>query len=662
MILLGLDTHKRRLLKYAGERAVGSKSRKGEVPMKPYFALFSRRLKKVKRSTDGNYTACCPFHDDRHPSFSFHAETGLWHCFAGCGEGNARQFLERLGLSEQQIMRELRECGETVPEKVMSMDKWRASLMQNQNQNRLHVVPDRQKTAVPGQAAPSQGDSQAADARQAPSKPASGKAEKLQVELPPPVPPQEYELVRTYTYTDVEGNVLYLKDRYQRKSDPSAKTFRIRWTGDEKKLVFYGLTQLRDDVERIILVEGEKCAEAVTQALSDTDTTTAVLGYNTPDREFAASRCEGFFRNRKIYILADNDQPGASKAEAAIQALKPYASAIYLYDFAGKEEGYDIADYLGEGGDLYHVIQSAVKVFERPLLEIVLPDIPYYHVEPMQFTQNFHIPIGVVGLLAGTGGTGKSYVSLYMMLTLAAKEQIPCLYVSFEDSKQVIMLRLQSLMKRLAFADLPPTKIGIIDHPAPEDLMPLIEEAFERMGYRFIFIDPIGALFDDENNNAEVQRFMRVLNELTTRYQGNIMLVHHVRKFDVQSDDREVLYGAVRGASAFVNNARLAWVLRRLKIKKETVPNALQMVGVKSNYGRQFDYVIRDLFPDENSSSLKFVQVEQVDPYACVANAGNGKDDEPLIPMSYFGRVSEGGGAGPGFASEDFTETDTIGE
>lgn len=623
--------------------------------MKPYFALFSSRLRKVKRSTDGNYTACCPFHDDRHPSFSFHAETGLWHCFAGCGEGNARQFLERLGLSEQQIMRELRECGETAPEKVITMDKWRASLMQSQD--RLHVVPDRQKAATPNQAAPSREAAQATDTCQVPSQPVSSTSQ-----FPLPVPPQEYELVQTYTYTDVQGNVLYLKDRYRRKSDPSAKTFRIRWVSEEKNLVFYGLTQLRDDVERIILVEGEKCVEAVTRALSDTDTTTAVLGYNNPDREFAASRCEGFFRNRKIYILADNDRPGASKAEAAIQALKPYASAIYLYDFAGKDEGYDIADYLDEGGDLYHVIQSAPKVFERPLLEIVLPDIPYYHVEPIQFTQNFHIPIGVVGLLAGTGGTGKSYASLYMMLTLAAKEQIPCLYVSFEDSKQVIMLRLQSLMKRVALADLPPTKIGIIDHPAPEDLMPLIAEAFERMGYRFVFIDPIGALFDDENNNAEVQRFMRVLNELTTRYQGNIMLVHHVRKFDVQSDDREVLYGAVRGASAFVNNARLAWVLRRLKIKKETVPNALQMFGVKSNYGRQFDYVIHDLFPDENSSSLKFVRVEQVDPYAVTADQGDGDDDGPLIPMSYFGRVSEGGGAGPGFTRQDFTGTDTIGE
>ena len=39
----------------------------------------------------------CPFHLDRSPSFSGNALTGLWRCFAGCGSGNWRQFLNRLG-------------------------------------------------------------------------------------------------------------------------------------------------------------------------------------------------------------------------------------------------------------------------------------------------------------------------------------------------------------------------------------------------------------------------------------------------------------------------------------------------------------------------------------------------------------------------------------
>ena len=32
--------------------------------------------------------ACCPFHVESNPSFSINVETGLWHCFAGCGSGD----------------------------------------------------------------------------------------------------------------------------------------------------------------------------------------------------------------------------------------------------------------------------------------------------------------------------------------------------------------------------------------------------------------------------------------------------------------------------------------------------------------------------------------------------------------------------------------------
>ncbi len=38
----------------------------------------------------------CPFHDDKSPSFSLNAQTGLWKCFAGCGQGDAFAFVSKL--------------------------------------------------------------------------------------------------------------------------------------------------------------------------------------------------------------------------------------------------------------------------------------------------------------------------------------------------------------------------------------------------------------------------------------------------------------------------------------------------------------------------------------------------------------------------------------
>lgn len=42
------------------------------------------------------YIACCPFHDDRNPSFSLDPDNGLFYCF-GCGTGgDIIRFLERI--------------------------------------------------------------------------------------------------------------------------------------------------------------------------------------------------------------------------------------------------------------------------------------------------------------------------------------------------------------------------------------------------------------------------------------------------------------------------------------------------------------------------------------------------------------------------------------
>lgn len=38
----------------------------------------------------------CPLHEDKEPSLSVNIETGLWHCFGGCGGGNAIQFIQKL--------------------------------------------------------------------------------------------------------------------------------------------------------------------------------------------------------------------------------------------------------------------------------------------------------------------------------------------------------------------------------------------------------------------------------------------------------------------------------------------------------------------------------------------------------------------------------------
>jgi DNA primase len=40
--------------------------------------------------------SCCPLHQDSNPSFSLNLKTGLWICFAGCGQGDFIELVARL--------------------------------------------------------------------------------------------------------------------------------------------------------------------------------------------------------------------------------------------------------------------------------------------------------------------------------------------------------------------------------------------------------------------------------------------------------------------------------------------------------------------------------------------------------------------------------------
>lgn len=62
------------------------------------------------RQSGRNYTARCPFHDDRHPSFVVFPETQSFYCFSCSAHGDVLSFLMRIeGLDFGEALRVLRE-------------------------------------------------------------------------------------------------------------------------------------------------------------------------------------------------------------------------------------------------------------------------------------------------------------------------------------------------------------------------------------------------------------------------------------------------------------------------------------------------------------------------------------------------------------------------
>lgn len=74
--------------------------------MNEYLTFYLRYVKKGKVSGNNLY-GCCPFHDDKHPSFSVNLNTGQWKCHAGCGSGNVFTFAKRLRIGKDEVSRTL---------------------------------------------------------------------------------------------------------------------------------------------------------------------------------------------------------------------------------------------------------------------------------------------------------------------------------------------------------------------------------------------------------------------------------------------------------------------------------------------------------------------------------------------------------------------------
>ncbi|MFT5288973.1 MAG: DNA primase catalytic core [Planctomycetota bacterium] len=83
----------------------------------PIEAVVRARVPELKRSGKLHW-ACCPFHEEKTPSFSVDPGRGTWHCFGACAEGgDSIGFVQRFdGMSFWDALTLLaNDCGESLP-------------------------------------------------------------------------------------------------------------------------------------------------------------------------------------------------------------------------------------------------------------------------------------------------------------------------------------------------------------------------------------------------------------------------------------------------------------------------------------------------------------------------------------------------------------------
>jgi hypothetical protein len=288
-------------------------------------------------------------------------------------------------------------------------------------------------------------------------KPAPAKAE-----LTEPEPPKEIKRKITHEYKDIDGNIVYFRDRLE-YSDGS-KNVPYRGKAADQPTVFYGLETLADpqNINYIFLTEGAKCADAVRAALADTNGAldTAVLGFDKAGEwQHIGQAAQDIILSKNIIIFADNDTPGKKNTSELSACLKS-AKSLQVVDFADKPQAYDIADWIQSGG----TVGDALVKYAKPVDLSALPERADEKPEPEPAEQDFSqyqishlireikpiVETSVMGVkiqyqaifgILGATSAGKTDVAL-QLLDEHAKQGIS-LYLYFEGLPNEIAHRAQ---------------------------------------------------------------------------------------------------------------------------------------------------------------------------------------------------------------------------
>lgn len=161
---------------------------------------------------------------------------------------------------------------------------------------------------------------------------------------------QDSKLVAEWEYLTPDGTYIWSARRYE-DQDGNKKVLPYNKTTDDHKAhpvprPLYNLPGISSS-EKVIIVEGEKCAQALIDA--GYCATTAMMGANAPTDKTDWSPLKG----NAVTIWPDNDKPGMEYAQncakAALAAGAKSCTILAIPD--GKADGWDVADAIAENPD-----------------------------------------------------------------------------------------------------------------------------------------------------------------------------------------------------------------------------------------------------------------------------------------------------------------------
>ena len=414
---------------------------------------------------------------------------------------------------------------------------------------------------------------------------------------------------KEYNYTDADGAIIVSVRKYY---DRDASGGIVRDSAGKPKKQFrqfmngrQGVPEPRPlynipnilDANKIIWVEGEKCADAL-NALGYTATCT--IGGAGMLSENTASKFDfSHLRNKDVILWPDNDDAGKKLARIVESQAKSAGakSTLMLKIPSTKEEKWDAADAIEEGFNIEKMLETNENKVKKPISlvddsllinEYFVGSAPEQH-----FLIGDTIPLGVPVVFAAAGDSGKGMMTLDLAMKVASgasmqsafgglvAEHGDVILITAEDDKDEMHRRI-SRLDPSKYREHYEHKLRVLPLPNLGGVFPIMQkfdntylmgEEFSRIydqmlemeTLKLIIIDPMASFVHADVNAdpAAGAAFMGLLAQMATETGATVMVNHHMAK--IRDNDPvttpEQARNLIRGTSAIVDGVRSAFAV-----------------------------------------------------------------------------------------------------
>ena len=543
-----------------------------------YLSLYSQDRPELGRGSGIERMCSCPSpaHEDRKPSCSVHLESGKWFCH-GCGEGGGVVKWLRLarGLSGPEALETARRLG-LAPEPRVN-----GSLQSSPNGHR----PYRQSSSVDN--------------------------------APPTALPSRW--AACYRYRTPDGTEYarvyrYPENRPGRKADP----YTLRKTGEHAGTWSHRAPQHRwpyrvetlTDATPVVIVEGEKCADALAGLARDV----GVLSWLGGSGAVLRTNWESL-SDREVILWPDADGPGReAMARLAGELDRIGAAEVRVIDpEEDRPANWDVADAIAKDGWGWEESRQYLLRAERAdqqenrrlrrVAEQVL--VSAGEIEPgrIDWLWEPYLPAGALTLMAGAPGCGKSFLSTAVAASLSQgltpfyrcpTGRVRTAILSLEDDPA------RTIVPRLKACGADLGEIVIFDWRHPEadsletlsmregtegELLRVLREGVRMHGIRLVIIDTLTAFTPgrvDGHEAVAVRQMMKPLARFASDCGVGVLVICHARKRS-SHDSTHGVQATVLGSVDYVAACRSALLVQ--KDPKAEEGTAGIMTHAKCNFG-----------------------------------------------------------------------------